>query len=46
MTGLKKRYLSLDVFRGLDVALMIIVNSPGQGSTSFSPLMHAEWHGF
>ncbi|MDH5383039.1 MAG: DUF5009 domain-containing protein [Cyclobacteriaceae bacterium] len=46
MTGLKNRYLSLDVFRGLDVALMIIVNSPGQGSTSFSPLMHAEWHGF
>ncbi|MDP3312547.1 acyltransferase family protein [Lutibacter sp.] len=43
---LKKRYLSLDVFRGLDIALMIIVNSPGKYSTTFSPLLHAQWHGF
>lgn len=46
MSKLKNRYLSLDVFRGLDVALMIIVNSPGNGSTSFSPLLHADWNGF
>ncbi|WP_108424968.1 acyltransferase family protein [Flagellimonas amoyensis] len=46
MTELKNRYLSLDVFRGLDVALMIIVNSPGNGSTTFSPLLHADWNGF
>ena len=46
MSKLKNRYLSLDVFRGLDVALMIIVNSPGRGSTTFSPLLHAEWNGF
>lgn len=46
MTNLKNRYLSLDVFRGLDVALMILVNSPGRGSTTFSPLLHADWHGF
>ncbi|WP_431162843.1 acyltransferase family protein [Flagellimonas beolgyonensis] len=46
MSTLKNRYLSLDVFRGLDVALMIIVNSPGRGSTTFSPLLHAEWNGF
>ena len=46
MNQLKNRYLSLDVFRGLDVALMIIVNSPGNGDTSFGPLKHAEWHGF
>lgn len=46
MSKLKNRYLSLDVFRGLDVALMIIVNSPGNGSTTFSPLLHAEWNGF
>jgi predicted acyltransferase len=43
---LKKRYLSLDVFRGMDIALMIIVNSPGKYSTTFSPLLHAQWHGF
>jgi len=46
MNKLKNRYLSLDVFRGLDIALMIIVNSPGRGSTTFAPLLHAEWHGF
>lgn len=46
MTQLKNRYLSLDVFRGLDVALMIVVNSPGNGATTFSPLLHADWHGF
>ncbi len=46
MELIKKRYLSLDVFRGLDIALMIIVNSPGKYSTTFSPLLHAEWNGF
>jgi predicted acyltransferase len=46
MEQLKKRYLSLDVFRGLDIALMIIVNSPGKQATTFAPLLHAKWHGF
>ena len=46
MATLKNRFLSLDVFRGLDVALMIIVNSPGSWSTAYSPLLHADWHGF
>jgi Uncharacterized conserved protein len=46
MSELKNRYLSLDVFRGLDVALMIVVNSPGNGSTTFAPLNHASWNGF
>lgn len=46
MSNLKNRYLSLDVFRGMDVALMIIVNSPGNGETSFGILKHAEWNGF
>jgi predicted acyltransferase len=41
----QQRYLSLDVFRGMDVALMIVVNSLGSGDT-YSPLTHAEWHGF
>jgi predicted acyltransferase len=40
------RYLSLDVLRGLTVALMIIVNTPGDWSTVFAPLLHAQWHGF
>jgi predicted acyltransferase len=42
---LKTRYQSLDVLRGLTLALMVIVNTPGDGSTSFGPLRHADWHG-
>jgi predicted acyltransferase len=40
------RYLSLDVLRGMTVTLMIIVNTPGNGETTFAPLHHAAWHGF
>jgi len=42
---LATRYQSLDVLRGLTLALMVIVNTPGDGSTSFGPLRHADWHG-
>ena len=38
------RLLSLDVFRGLTIALMILVNSPGN-STSYIWLEHAPWNG-
>ncbi|HEX9958117.1 MAG TPA: DUF5009 domain-containing protein [Fibrella sp.] len=40
------RFLSLDVFRGLTVCFMIVVNTPGSGATPFKPLLHADWHGF
>jgi predicted acyltransferase len=40
------RFLSLDVFRGMTVCFMIIVNTPGSGATPFAPLLHADWHGF
>lgn len=43
---LQNRFQSLDVFRGMDVALMIIVNSLGSYDTAWSPLLHADWHGF
>ena len=39
------RYLSLDFFRGLTIALMIVVNDPGTWSHVYAPLRHAEWHG-
>lgn len=39
-----ERFISLDVFRGLTVAGMILVNSPGQGAT-FTTLRHAPWNG-
>lgn len=45
MQDLKDRFLSLDTFRGIDVALMILVNSLGS-TTTYSPLLHADWHGF
>ena len=40
-----KRFLALDVFRGMTICLMIIVNTPGNDMT-FAPLQHAKWHGF
>ena len=43
---LQQRNLSLDVFRGMDVALMITVNSLGSFDTAWSPLLHAPWNGF
>lgn len=42
----RERFLSLDVFRGMTICFMIIVNTPGSGATAFSPLEHAAWHGF
>lgn len=39
------RLLSLDVFRGLTVAAMILVNNPGSWSHIYAPLEHAEWNG-
>ena len=39
------RYVALDAFRGLTIALMILVNTPGSWSAVYSPLLHADWHG-
>ncbi len=36
----------LDLFRGLTVACMVIVNTPGSWDHVWWPLDHAEWHGF
>jgi len=40
-----KRFTSLDVFRGMTICFMIIVNNPGS-DISFAPLDHAKWFGF
>ena len=42
----RPRLAALDSFRGLTVAGMIIVNTPGSGEHVWWPLDHAEWHGF
>ncbi|MGH7596756.1 MAG: acyltransferase family protein [bacterium] len=39
------RLLSLDVFRGITIAGMLLVNNPGSWSHIYAPLRHAEWHG-
>lgn len=39
-----QRFLPLDVFRGLTVCFMIIVNTPGW-DIAYGILNHAQWHG-
>lgn len=41
-----ERLVSLDVFRGLTVAGMLLVNNPGTWGAIYPPLGHAEWHGW
>ena len=42
---MNSRLLSLDFFRGLTIAAMIVVNDPGSWSYIYAPLKHADWHG-
>ncbi|HEV7992066.1 MAG TPA: DUF5009 domain-containing protein [Gemmatimonadaceae bacterium] len=42
----RERLLSLDVFRGITVAGMLLVNDPGTWSAIYPPLEHAEWNGW
>ena len=39
------RLVSLDAFRGMTIAGMILVNNPGSWGHIYPPLEHAEWHG-
>ena len=40
------RLVSLDVFRGLTMAAMVVVNNPGDWGHVYQPLLHADWHGW
>src|SRR6188472_842397 len=42
----RERLLSLDVFRGLTIAGMLLVNDPGTWSAIYPPLEHATWNGW
>jgi predicted acyltransferase len=42
----RERLLSLDVFRGLTIAGMLLVNNPGSWAAIYDPLEHARWHGW
>src|SRR5207244_2516605 len=41
-----QRLLSLDVFRGLTIAAMLLVNNPGTWEHVYPPLEHASWNGW
>lgn len=45
MAETSERLVSLDVFRGMTIAGMVLVNNPGTWSAIYGPLKHAEWHG-
>ena len=41
-----QRLISLDVFRGLTIGAMVLVNNPGPWSAIYPPLAHAAWDGW
>ena len=41
-----RRLVSLDAFRGLTVAGMVLVNNPGTWRAVYAPFRHADWHGW
>ena len=41
-----QRLVSLDAFRGATMAIMVLVNTPGDGEHVYGPLRHAEWNGW
>ncbi|HSV87801.1 MAG TPA: heparan-alpha-glucosaminide N-acetyltransferase domain-containing protein [Bacteroidales bacterium] len=43
--NVSQRLISLDVFRGLTIGSMIIVNFPGNWGFVYAPLLHKPWHG-
>ena len=46
MSDQRNRLVSLDVFRGLTIAGMVLVNNPGTWAHIYWPLEHAEWNGW
>src|ERR687896_533481 len=40
------RLRSVDVFRGVTMAAMVVVNNPGDWNNVYPPLLHAEWNGW
>jgi predicted acyltransferase len=46
MAAVSTRLVSLDVFRGMTIAAMILVNDAGDWSHVYRPLEHAEWNGW
>lgn len=45
-SALTSRLVSLDVFRGLTIAGMVLVNNAGSWDAVYEPLEHAKWDGW
>jgi len=43
---MKNRILSVDIFRGATILLMVLVNIPGTWTNVYAPFRHADWHGY
>lgn len=43
---MENRVIAVDIFRGLTIVLMILVNTPGTWSAVYAPFLHATWHGY
>lgn len=43
---IKDRIVSIDIFRGATILLMVLVNTPGTWSNVYGPFLHADWHGY
>ena len=46
LSSTSNRLVSLDFFRGITIAGMILVNNPGSWKYIYPPFKHAEWHGW
>jgi predicted acyltransferase len=46
MVNPTRRWVSLDVARGITIAFMILVNNGGSGKYSYSQLEHSAWNGW
>lgn len=46
MPPARERLVALDVFRGMTIAGMLLVNDPGSWTSIYEPLEHAPWHGW
>lgn len=43
---MKTRMFSLDVFRGITITMMVLVNNPGHWDHMYTPLKHSQWNGW
>ena len=44
--NLASRFASLDVFRGLTIIGMLLVNNPGDAGAAYGELRHSAWSGW